>query len=323
MMKHQPAYKLATVSRLTGFSPALLRAWERRYGFLEPGRSHGNQRLYSDDDLRLLQYVRGQLDLGRSIGEIALSGRKQLLAEARALEREDSGGASSLGVGTAGPAGLVSRSAAQELADCRRAIVEGALILNGVAINGAFDRAFGIVSPDLAIREVLEPCAREIGELWSSGQCSVAGEHLASSVFVHRLQKLIEMSRSPDPKASQVICAAFPDELHQVGALVLCYQLTRRGFLVSYLGQALPLEELERACEMAQPRAVYLSVTRQVLFLTHRPRLLELVARQAKKIRFFVGGSGIQSADEELEAAGARLWIAGRSATDLTNDFLP
>jgi DNA-binding transcriptional MerR regulator len=69
---------MATVSRLTGFKPELLRAWENRHHLLSPARGPGGQRLYSDRDLAILHSVRTLLGQGRSIGEIALLGRRQL-----------------------------------------------------------------------------------------------------------------------------------------------------------------------------------------------------------------------------------------------------
>jgi DNA-binding transcriptional MerR regulator len=77
-------HKVGTVGRLTGFSPALLRAWEHRHQLLRPERGIGNQRLYTDDDVQVLCAVRQLLDSGRSIGEIAVLGRRALLAAAPA-----------------------------------------------------------------------------------------------------------------------------------------------------------------------------------------------------------------------------------------------
>ncbi len=73
-------HKVGTVGRLTGFSPALLRAWEIRHRLLLPERGAGNQRLYTDEDVQVLRAVRALIDQGRSIGEIAVLGRKALLA---------------------------------------------------------------------------------------------------------------------------------------------------------------------------------------------------------------------------------------------------
>ena len=75
-------YKMSTVSEITGFSPTLLRAWERRYEFLKPSRLPGGHRVYSEEDLRLLKRVKDLLESGRSIGEVASMGRDAIWAEA-------------------------------------------------------------------------------------------------------------------------------------------------------------------------------------------------------------------------------------------------
>ena len=46
-----PVYTIKTVVQETGIAPATLRAWERRYGVLSPGRSDGGYRLYSERDI--------------------------------------------------------------------------------------------------------------------------------------------------------------------------------------------------------------------------------------------------------------------------------
>ena len=58
-------FKMRTVTRRTGFSPALLRAWERRHGLLEPRRTEGGHRLYTEADLQVLLGVKSLLDEGK------------------------------------------------------------------------------------------------------------------------------------------------------------------------------------------------------------------------------------------------------------------
>ena len=49
------AYPLRTVSQLTGLSPDLIRAWEKRYGVVSPERGARGARLYNPDDIAHLQ----------------------------------------------------------------------------------------------------------------------------------------------------------------------------------------------------------------------------------------------------------------------------
>ena len=58
----EPRHPIRVVARRTGLTPAVLRAWERRYKVVEPSRSEGGQRLYSDLDVRRLAVIAQALE---------------------------------------------------------------------------------------------------------------------------------------------------------------------------------------------------------------------------------------------------------------------
>ena len=310
-MEKRGPYKMRTIARLTGFSPALLRAWERRHGLLEPIRSAGGHRLYTDDDLKVLRRIKDLAALGRSIGEIASGGRGALLDQAETrrpalapmpVERPD-------------PA------ARQELALWRERIVEAAVKLDSTGIRRALDEAFARVSAEIAVTEVIEPTAREIGELWSAGKCTVASEHMASGLFIHRLNKLVESAEGSGAEWPTVMVTCFPDEFHQLGALVIAYFLTRRGARVTYLGAAVPLEDLEEACDLMEPNAVLMSVTRPEIYRIHRRGLMGALKRRRDRENFYLGGQGVVGDDPALREAGGR-FIASRNAPACVDEVL-
>jgi len=78
-----PRHPIRVVARRTGLTPATIRAWERRYGAVEPARSEGGQRLYSDLDLERLDTLRHLTEMGRSISSVAPLDREALLTVAR------------------------------------------------------------------------------------------------------------------------------------------------------------------------------------------------------------------------------------------------
>ena len=45
-----PGFRIGELSRRTGISAQLLRAWEHRYGLFHPARSAGGYRLYTEED---------------------------------------------------------------------------------------------------------------------------------------------------------------------------------------------------------------------------------------------------------------------------------
>jgi MerR family transcriptional regulator, light-induced transcriptional regulator len=64
-------HPIGVVARRTGVSLHVLRAWERRYGVVEPVRTEGGQRLYSDADVARLRLLRQVTEAGRNISQVA------------------------------------------------------------------------------------------------------------------------------------------------------------------------------------------------------------------------------------------------------------
>ena len=55
--RRTPVYNIGVTSRLTGLPVYTLR-WIESHGLVSPRRTEGNQRLFSEEDLELLQRVR-------------------------------------------------------------------------------------------------------------------------------------------------------------------------------------------------------------------------------------------------------------------------
>jgi MerR family transcriptional regulator, light-induced transcriptional regulator len=76
------AYRIGDVARFVGVSTHALRAWERRYGTVEPRRAPGGSRLYDAAQIDRLKTLKELTDNGHSISEVArmsLAELKQLL----------------------------------------------------------------------------------------------------------------------------------------------------------------------------------------------------------------------------------------------------
>ena len=78
--KELNGYRIKSVSKLSGLSTHVIRKWEHRHHLLNPYRTENGYRLYFEDDLQLLLYIKSQLDSGRTIGQLAKKGREQLRA---------------------------------------------------------------------------------------------------------------------------------------------------------------------------------------------------------------------------------------------------
>ncbi|MEH8187457.1 MerR family transcriptional regulator [Aeromonas allosaccharophila] len=77
-------YPIREVSRLTGVNAVTLRAWQRRYGLVQPARTEKGHRLYSEQDIRQIGEILSWLERGVSIGQV-----KGLLSEPHAQPVSD------------------------------------------------------------------------------------------------------------------------------------------------------------------------------------------------------------------------------------------
>jgi DNA-binding transcriptional MerR regulator len=103
MSTHQegiPRHPIRVVARRTGLSPSVLRAWDRRYRVVRPGRSEGGQRLYSDRDIERLFLLKRAKEADRSIGRIpklSLGDLSELVEEDADLEQREALAAATFG----------------------------------------------------------------------------------------------------------------------------------------------------------------------------------------------------------------------------------
>ena len=61
-------YTINVVSETTGIPPSTLRAWEKTYGLVVPARTQGGHRLYSQDDIERLRWLKAKIDEGLHAG---------------------------------------------------------------------------------------------------------------------------------------------------------------------------------------------------------------------------------------------------------------
>lgn len=63
-------FPMRTVAKLTGVNPITLRAWERRYGLINPLRTEKGHRLYCHQDIQDIQRITSMLEQGVSISQV-------------------------------------------------------------------------------------------------------------------------------------------------------------------------------------------------------------------------------------------------------------
>jgi len=283
---------MRVVAQRTGLTPELVRAWERRYHVVEPKRSPGGQRLYSDDDIEHLRRLHRAVLAGRSIGQVAVLER-QALAE---LVREDD-------VAPTATATLPDEST-RVVTDARTRALDALRHLDGPRLAATLRQAALALPVPVFLDALVAPLLWEIGERWEDGRMQPVHERLASVEIHHVLTWLVQ--NAPVPPDAPVLAIATPSgQLMELGALMAAASAAALGWRVAWMGPNLPAQDIVLGVETLRPRAIAISLVHQ----TRDPALhreLEAIARGvAGRATLLVGGRAAPAHALMLERHGA------------------
>src|SRR6201996_4759278 len=235
-----PVLRIGELSRRLGVSDHVLRAWESRYGLLQPVRSAGGFRLYSEADESRVRRMQAHLARGLSGAEAA-----------RAVLGEDNGADHGWAAGPDRDA-----PAASELSGVLRQALDA---FDEPAAQAALDRLVSALSVTAVLRDVVLPYLTELGERWELGTASVAQEHFATNIIRGRLAGVARgWGNGHGPRA---VLACPPGELHDLALMVFGIVLHRSGWRIDYLGTSTPVEELTRTVDARHPDLVVVAAT--------------------------------------------------------------
>jgi MerR family transcriptional regulator, light-induced transcriptional regulator len=258
-----PGYvRIGELAKRTGVSPELLRAWEQRYGLLQPARTSGGFRLYSAADEVRIQRMQSLVSGGLAAAQAA-----RLI-----LSREPV-------PGTASASATILEDAAANLAAALDRLDEQ-------AANTALDRLLSAYTVEMVLQDVVLPYLHRLGERWETGEISVAQEHFASNLLRGRLLGLAQgWGQGQGPGA---ILACLPGEHHELGLLVFGVALRRRGWRITYLGTNSPIGAVADTARSLRPAVVVLLSINPDNFLNHAQQIEQL----AKQAQVVIAGSG-------------------------------
>lgn len=265
---------IAALAQRTGVAPDTLRKWEQRYGILQPERTPGGQRRYSERDVARIEWLQARLAEGYRIGEAA-----QLLGNVAA-----------------------TRTPAEHV----RAILDAADRADGAEVGLRLDQAFALHPVDTVLHDVVTPLLEEIGRRWSRGEITAAQEHLVSESVRSRLGNLLGDVGGGVRGVLVLACA--PGERHELGLMTVAIALRNDGWKVAYLGADTPLAD---ACALARSAgAVALGISvcmrehageiERELSACERPDELEIVLGGAAATRSLAKKLGGRYLDGEL-----------------------
>ncbi len=289
-------HPIGIVARRTALKPDLIRAWERRYQAVQPRRTAGRHRFYSDLDIERLTLLRLATENGRSIGQIARLSHQELLQ----LVREDQQAVGSVPLRGEPVLSDGLRGAEQYRTACMSA-VEG---LEARELELLLEQAAVDLSRPVLIEEMLVPLLQQIGDRWREGSLRPMHEHLSTAV-VRSFIGTIHANSLVDAHAPQLVATTPSGQRHELGALMVAGIAASEGWRTTYLGPDLPAEEIVAACRLKGARALALSLVYPADDPLLGDNLLLLSRHLPETCSILIGGAAAPAYREYLDAIGA------------------
>ena len=259
---------IRTVAKMTGLTPDLIRAWERRYGVVEPVRGPRGARLYSRDDVNRLRMLAQAVGEGRSIGDIAHLSPTELARVVQPM-------APSQPVEPSSPTSVDSMLGAVHRLD-----------MNGLE-RSLNDALVGLGSARFA-RDVAMPLLDRVGKQWLEGKLTIGQEHLVTSALRNLLGALSRSSR--DPHAPSILLTSPAGERHELGLLMVSVLAADEGLGVYLLGADIPAEEIVDTALKLRVGAIGLSMVGEANRLTSARALRHLDDTLPPSMEIWLGG---------------------------------
>jgi DNA-binding transcriptional MerR regulator/methylmalonyl-CoA mutase cobalamin-binding subunit len=284
------SFSIQAAAERSGLTPHVIRAWERRYQAIEPERSQGKHRLYSEAEIERLAMLRRAVEGGHSIGQIARLPVNELSLLVANRPSSTQPGARSVNTDGAAPFRAESITAVEHF--------------DAEALERTLRNALLALGHSGLLRLVVAPLAEEIGERWSNGLLTAAHEHFFTASVKVFLGDLTRQFATP-LFAPRIIVGTPTGQLHELGAIMAAANAANLGWLPVYLGPSLPAHEIAGAALRNSASAIALSI----VYPEDDPGLAGELTQLAKLIpastRLVVGGRAARAYLKTLHRIGA------------------
>lgn len=257
-----------------------IRAWENRYGAVNPLRTESGYRRYSLEDVEDLRWLKEQVEKeGSSISQAV-----------RQLKLKKDASADAIPFSAIGPIGE------EPYEQLRGQIYDALFGFQGERANKLIDYGFSLYGYDAMFYKILVPILVRVGDEWESGEATVAQEHFMTELVTRRFFQFFHLFpiHSHLPKA----LAFCPEgEHHQVGLLLFSLLLRRNGLEVFYLGANTPVDGILQVIGVHEISIVCVSLSNSKL-LSKADEMVRLISSHFPDMRFLLGGQGYEGENQ-------------------------
>ena len=274
-------YSIKQVAAMLGIQAVTLRAWENRYNAVTPERTESGYRMYTEENVADLRWLKEQIDDHQTnISEAVrmLKIRKENVPDAASPV-------------PAAPTGPVMEEAYTQMAD---QIYDSLYHFQGERANGLIDFGFTMYGYDSMFYHVLVPILVRVGDAWEEGRATVAQEHFMTQLISQRFYQFFHLFPIY-PHLPKVLALCPEGEHHQVGLLLFSLFMRKNGAEVLYLGANTPEEGVFPILREQKIKLVCLSVTNPGL-VNACDQLISKIRDEFPHVRFVLGGKGFERA---------------------------
>jgi DNA-binding transcriptional MerR regulator len=263
-------YSIAAVERDTGLSKDVLRMWERRYGFPQPGRDSNGERSYPAEQVERLRLIKRLMDQGHRPGKLVQATPDTLT---QLLPRF-----------TPKPP-IADTEPLQPLLD---RIIEN----DTGGFQQKMQQRLAREGLQRFVMDTVAPLTVAVGTAWEEDRIAVFEEHL----YTEQIKRLLRQALAGLPQgrsSPRILLTTPPDEHHELGLLMAEVLLTLEGAICIPLGTQMPMMDIRHAAEVYAADIVALSVSASYSLRKVAPMLSQLRQLLPAKTALWVGGAGM------------------------------
>ena len=260
---------IAAVERETGIPKDLLRMWERRYGFPQPGRDSAGDRVYDLAQLQKLKQIRRLMDKGFRPGKLVHQSSVQLDA-------------------------LMAQNMQEPVVpDVCLGLMNVLLGHDALAVRELMRHRLVELGLRRFICEFLPAANQLVGDSWMRGELQVYEEHLYSEEVKRVLRETL-LSIPAGIQSPRVMLTTCPGELHLIGLLMVESLLRLSGCEGIAFGAQMPLQDIANAAAKHKVDVVVLSFSAAYEFNILND--VKLLAQQLPAgVEIWIGGGGCRN----------------------------
>ena len=241
-------FSIKDLENLSGIKAHTIRIWEKRYKLLEPERSDTNIRSYNLKNLQKLLNISFLNSNGLKISKIATLNEFEIAKKVNQISFEGDPEDHAI-----------------------NAFKLSMLNFDQKLFYTTYNRLLEEKSFREVFYEFFIPLIQQVGILWQTLTIKPSHEHFFS---VHIRQKVLIhierlQSRNPRPDTKTFVLFLPLNEIHDLGLLFINYELLSRGYHTIYLGESIPINNLNTL------NALYEDIT-YISFFTVKPELDKL-----------------------------------------------